>query len=143
MIHNSLPPGQQGGNHPHLGTTTISTSEPPVLQVCKSNTEKLWTVLTETGEVVQEETHIVYSLPSIPQTITHLHAAAGYPVKDTWINIIKVGNFVTWPGLTAATVRKHFPESDETEKDHIKKQHQGVRSTKIKEEELAKETIPD
>jgi hypothetical protein len=65
-------------------------------------------------------------------TNTYLHAAAGYPVKDTWIDAIRVGNFVTRPGLTAATVRKHFPESDEKVKGHMKKQRQGVRSTKIK-----------
>jgi hypothetical protein len=42
-----------------------------------------------------------------------------------------------------ATVRKHFPELDETVKGHMKKHHQGVRSTKIKEEDLTDKMIPE
>ena len=64
----------------------------------------------------------VYSLPSTSQTIKYLHAAAGYPVKDTWIKAIKSGNYTTWPGLTATAACKHFPESDETQKGHMKHQ---------------------
>ena len=33
----------------------------------------------------REEVANVYNLPSIPQTIKYLHAAAGYPVEDTWL----------------------------------------------------------
>jgi hypothetical protein len=32
----------------------------------------------------------VYSLPSIPQTIWYLHAAAGFPTKDPWIKAINM-----------------------------------------------------
>jgi hypothetical protein len=86
----------------------------------------------------------MYSLPSIPQTITYPHAAVGYLVKDTWIDTVEAGNIVTcWTGLTAATARKHFPKSDETVKGHMKKQHQGVLSTKIKEEDVTDKTIPE
>ena len=74
----------------------------------------------------------VYSLPSLPQTIRYLHAAAGFPPKDTWIKAIKNGHYITWPGVTAEVVSKHFPESMETQKGHMKKQRQNVRSTKKK-----------
>ncbi len=43
----------------------------------------------------------------------------------------------------AATVRKHFPELDETVKGHMKKQRQVVQSTKIKEEDVTDKTIPE
>ncbi len=56
------------------------------------------------------------------QSIKYLHAAAGYPVKDTWIAAINAGNYNTWPGLSAQAVRRHFPELDETQKGHMKKQ---------------------
>jgi hypothetical protein len=56
------------------------------------------------------------------QSIKYLHAAAGYPVEDTWIAAINAGNYNTWPGLSAQAVRCHFPESDETQKGHMKKQ---------------------
>jgi hypothetical protein len=68
----------------------------------------------------------VYNLPSTAQAIKFLHAAAGYPVKETWISAINFGNYVTWLGLTAKAVRRHFPESDETQKGHMKKQRQNV-----------------
>jgi hypothetical protein len=82
---------------------------------------------------MQEEKHNVYSLPSMTQSIKYLHAAAGFPVKETWLTAIEAGNYVTWPGQTTAAVRKHFPDSDETQKGHMKKQRQGVRSTRTKE----------
>jgi hypothetical protein len=79
----------------------------------------------------KERMHHVYSLPSIKQSIRYFHAAASYPVKGMWIKAINVGNYVTCPGLTATAVWKHFPESDETQRGHMKQQWQGVRSKKI------------
>ncbi len=78
----------------------------------------------------KEEVSNVYSLPTTPQSIWYLHAATGFPVKETWLDAIKAGNYVTWPGLTTTAVGKHFPDSDETQQGHMKKQRQGVRSTK-------------
>ncbi len=68
----------------------------------------------------------VYSLPSISQVIKYHHAAAGFPTKDTWVKAIKAGYYVSWPGLTAEAASKHFPESEETQKGHMKKQRQNV-----------------
>ena len=64
----------------------------------------------------------VYSLPSISQVIKYHHAAAGFPTKDTWVKAIKAGYYVSWPGLTAEAASKHFPEAEETQKGHMKKQ---------------------
>jgi hypothetical protein len=72
----------------------------------------------------------VYDIPSINQTIKYLHAAAGYPVKDTWVKAINAGNYTTWPGLTVTAARKHFPESNKTQKGQMKRQQQRVRSTR-------------
>jgi hypothetical protein len=80
----------------------------------------------------QEVAENVYSLPSIPQTIRYLHVAAGFPTKNPWIKAIKHGNYTMFPGIMAEAVNKHFPESVETQKRHMKKQRQNVRSTKQK-----------
>eukprot|EP00804_Cyclotella_cryptica_P028359 CCRYP_016427-RA/>CCRYP_016427-RA protein AED:0.05 eAED:0.03 QI:0/0/0/1/1/1/2/0/1237 len=72
----------------------------------------------------------VYELPSIEQTIRYLHAAAGYPTKNTWLTAIRHGNYSTWPLITIKNVHKHFPQSEETQQGHMKNQRQGVRSTK-------------
>jgi hypothetical protein len=50
---------------------------------------------------------------------------------------------ITWPSLTTLGVQKHFPDSNETQKGHMKKQCQGVRSTKLKENTQSEdENIP-
>ena len=109
-----------------------------MLQGCKRKGETLWTVSApQTRRGKQEEISNVYNLPSISQTIKYHRASAGYPVKESWIKAINAGNYTTWPGLTSAAVRKHFPESDKTQKGHMKRQRQGVRSTK------ALQTIPE
>ena len=74
----------------------------------------------------------VYELPSIEPTIRYLHAAAGYPTKATWLEYIRQGNYITWPLVNVKNVNKYFPESEETQKGHMRNQRQGVRSTKAK-----------
>jgi hypothetical protein len=71
--------------------------------------------------------------------IRYLHAATGYPTKSTWITAIKNGNFVTWPLLTVENVNKHYPETNETDKGHMKMQQMNVRSTKV----LNKQTMQE
>jgi hypothetical protein len=71
-------------------------------------------------EESKEEANNVYTLPSTKQSIRYLHAAAGFPVESECTKAIKAGNYVTWPELTAEAVHKHFPESDETQKGHMK-----------------------
>ncbi len=73
-----------------------------------------------------------YYLPSISQTIHHLHAAAGFPTKVLWIKAIKNGHYKTWPGIMAILVNKHYPDSIETQKGHMRKNWQNVRLTKQK-----------
>ena len=98
----------------------------------------LWQLSREESKPIQasrstqEVAANVYTLPSIPQTIRYLYAAAVFPTKDSWIKAIKNGNYATWPGISAEAVNRHFPESIETQKGHMKKQRQNVRSTKQK-----------
>ena len=41
----------------------------------------------------------VYDLPSLEALIQYFHVAAGFPVRDTWLKPINVGNFASWLGL--------------------------------------------
>jgi hypothetical protein len=63
--------------------------------------------------------------------IIYLHATAGFPTKPTWLKAIANGNYKSWLGVTTANAKKHFPESIETQKRHMKKQRQNVRLTKV------------
>ena len=81
----------------------------------------------------RQKVNNVYNKPSTKESVCYLHAAAGFPVKESWIVAIKAGNYTTWPGLNIKVVNVYFPESDKTQKGHMKKQRQNVRSTKVKE----------
>jgi hypothetical protein len=122
--------GNEGVMIHKKGTLTKMTSEPPVLQECKKKEAKLWTVSAAATDNECKKVANVYNIPSINQTIKYLHTAAGYPVKDTWVKAINAGNYTTWLGLTATAAHKHFPESNETQKGHMKRQQQGVHSTR-------------
>eukprot|EP00804_Cyclotella_cryptica_P028837 CCRYP_008424-RA/>CCRYP_008424-RA protein AED:0.29 eAED:0.29 QI:0/0/0/1/0.16/0.14/7/0/719 len=53
-----------------------------------------------------------------------LHAALGFPTKATLLAAARNGNLVTFPGLTPDNVNRHFPESDETQKGHMRQTRQ-------------------
>jgi len=130
--------------HPHgegvtvhkPGTFKLRLLRAPVLQGWR-DANGLWRLSRDQGKPLEEpskgkETAAnVYNLPLTSQAIRYLHAAAGFPTKDSWIKAINNGNYVTWPGLSAEMANKHFPESVETQKGHLKKQRQNVRSTKV------------
>ena len=60
----------------------------------------------------------------------YLHAAAGFPTEATWYAAVQRGNYNSWPWLNPKNVRAHFPESEETQKGHMRNMPQGLRSTK-------------
>ena len=73
-----------------------------------------------------------YEIPSLACAVRYLHVAAGFPTKATWLKRIRNSNYLTRPLLTIHNMNRHFPESEETQKGHIRNQRHGVRSTKAK-----------
>jgi hypothetical protein len=80
-----------------------------------------------------EAVHNVNELKTQPELVWYHHASAGFPTKPTWLAAIKNKHFTSWPGLTLAAARKHFPDSEETHKGHGRKTPSGLRSTKDKQ----------
>ena len=85
--------------------------------------------------VQHKELHTAYATAAyipkaIPDLITYLHAAAGFPVKKTWIRAIQQGHYIGWPGLTADRVHKYLSPKIETALGHMHKIKQGTKSTK-------------
>ena len=72
------------------------------------------------------------NLPSIPALVGFYHACLGFPVKQTWLEAIKAGNFETFEGLTYSNAARYCPDADETILGHLAQQRQNVRSTKPK-----------
>ena len=48
-----------------------------------------------------------------------MHATFGYPVKSTWLKVIKAGNFSGWPIINKRRVSKYDPETTETPKGRL------------------------
>jgi hypothetical protein len=122
--------------HPYLQGVTVHDNDgfklvlrkPQLLQEWQ-DTGGLWTV-----PIAEETAMNVYELPSTKEVVRFQHAALGFPTKATLLTAIRHKNLVTFPGLTSKNVNKFFPESNETQKGHMKKTKQGVRSTKVIDE---------
>ena len=85
----------------------------------------------------------VYELRTKEEIIRFYHAAAGYPTKRTWIRAVARGHYASWPGLTTTAIQRHFPESLETQKGHMRAQPAGIRSTKKHYVEAVKKLVEE
>ena len=141
--------------HPHKQGVTVhdkdsfklTFNEPPVLQGCR-NEAGLWTVPISDAATISQSLDIdeaamnVYDLPSTKEVVRFLHASLGFPTEPTLLTAARKGNLVTFPGLTPENITKHFPESDETQKGHMRQSRQKVRSTKVPDEDAMLEIKP-
>ena len=125
-------------------TTKILATKPPVLIAKRCQQSGLWkmpldpqTVADTTIITRKDEINTIFDLPSNKQTARWYHAAAGFPEEATFVDAIRKGNYSTWPGLNVKMMSKHFPESVETKKGHMKGARQGIRSTKNKQQQTA------
>jgi hypothetical protein len=131
-------PGNDGVDVFRANDVVISLTAPPALQGWRDRTG-LWMVPVindnpiTPGLDVAETAMGMYGLPSTKEVARFLHAALGNPTQATLLTAAQHGNLVTFLGLTPQSISWHFPESDKTQKGHIKQTQQGVRSTKIVE----------
>ena len=141
--------------HPHDRGVTVHdiddfelTLKSPALLQGWREAGGLWTVPivdAPTSRPAPSDTDVamnVYELPSTKEVVRFLHAALGFPTKATLLTAIRNGNLVTFPALNVSNVTKHFPESDETQKGHMKQVKQGVRSTKVIDEDTMHDFKP-
>ena len=61
-----------------------------------------------------------------------MHAVCGYPVKSTWINATKSGNYIGWPMLNERNGEKYYPKTTKTPKGHLNQSRKNIRPTKPK-----------
>ena len=78
------------------------------------------------SKTTMESINALFDLPSTKQTALWYHAAAGWPEKESFLDAIRKGNYATWPGLTVKMMSRHYPESIETKKGHMKGARQGI-----------------
>ena len=108
-------------------TTTISASNPPVLNADRCDHTGLWklplvekTKETNRTPPTNNAINVIFDLPSAHQTFLWYHAAAGFPAKESFIKAVRNGNYATWPKLTVTLIHKYMPDSDETSRANPK-----------------------
>jgi hypothetical protein len=62
--------------------------------------------------------------------VHYYRAAARFPTKPTWVEAIRNKQFASWLGLTVDTVKRHYPDSEETPKRRGRKTPSSLRYTK-------------
>jgi hypothetical protein len=67
-----------------------------------------------------EMANAIFGLPNNQQSVLYYHAAAGLHPKETFLDAVRTGNYATWPGLRTQLINKHYPDSDETQRGHMK-----------------------
>ena len=76
--------------------------------------------------------------------IKYLHQCLFSPPKSTLVHALEQNYFPTWPGFTAAAVKRYLPEdAPATDKGHMRRQRKGLRSTSRKSMEEKTETFKD
>jgi hypothetical protein len=113
-------------------TTMITALSNPIVVAPRCQITGLWkldldTAVQETqGNTIllatAEAANTIIDLPNNQQTVLYYHAAARFPPKETFRDAVQAGNYGTRPGLTTQLVNKHFPDSNETQKGHMKGQ---------------------
>ena len=78
------------------------------------------------------KSYSAYDLPIVEALIHYFHAAAGYPVRSTWLKAISAGNYSSFSGLTLANAANYFPSATATIMGHLVQKREGFRSTKPK-----------
>jgi hypothetical protein len=62
--------------------------------------------------------------------VAFYHAALFSPVLSTWCDALDAGHLTTWPSLTSAQVRRHFPGSIPMNLRHMDQYRASTQSTK-------------
>jgi hypothetical protein len=77
----------------------------------------------------QEVANNVYELSNTGALVNYLHKAMFSPTKSAFLQAVKNGHLVTWPGLTEQAINKHLKLTPSNAMGHINKRHQNIRST--------------
>ncbi len=83
-------------------TTQATATKPPVLAADRCTHTGLWKLPlhakqkdSQTNQHTTEAINIIFDLPSARQTFLWYHAAASFPVKETFIKAVRSGNYAT------------------------------------------------
>jgi hypothetical protein len=71
----------------------------------------------------------VYELRSTGELVKYWHKAMFSPTKSAFLQAVKNGHLITWPGLTEQAIKKKLKMTPVTAMGHLDQRHQNIRST--------------
>jgi hypothetical protein len=77
----------------------------------------------------QQETSNVHELCNTGALVNYLHKAMFSPTKSAFLQAVKNGHLITWPGLTEQAINKHLKLKPATDMGHMNQRLQNIRST--------------
>ena len=108
-----------------------------ILTGTRNKTDGLWDVPLKTPSLIpkqqsqQHHANIIIRKDKTKMELAQwLHASCGSPKPSTFIQSIKKGNYLSWPGLTPELITKQLPNVIATEKGHLNQERKGLQSTK-------------
>ncbi len=113
-------------------TTAITANNPPILEsdwcqhtgMCRLNLDPKNPNTHSPGKqhVTPKTINVIFNLPSSRESFLWYHTSAGFPLKKTFIDAVRNGNYATWPKLMVTLINQYYPNSDKTVKGHLKGQ---------------------
>ena len=87
--------------------------------------------VTQSHDVIHKGPQInnVFAMKSVQARIKYLHQCLYSPPIKTRIVAVNNNQLDTWPGLTARAIRRYLSDALATEKGHMKRLQQLIRST--------------
>jgi len=73
-----------------------------------------------------------YEIQAVQVIIAYLHAAAGFPAKETWLRAVDANLYSSWPGISPPRVRRHLTKPEPTTFGYLKLIRKYIRSTQPK-----------
>lgn len=105
----------------------------------RNHTDGLWdvpipttsSIIHNTSSTTSQNANIIIRKDKTKMELAQwLHASCGSPKETTFLQAIKNGNFLTWPGLSTTLIKRQLPKCIATEKGHLNQERKGLQSTK-------------
>jgi hypothetical protein len=121
-------------------TTTTTANKPPVLEADRCNLTGLWKLPLHADKTAankepphNEAINVIFNLPSACQNFLWYQAAAGFPVKETFIRPFTTETTQRGPSSLLSSSTNTCQTRMRQQKGHLKGQRQGIQSTKQKD----------
>jgi hypothetical protein len=114
----------------NASATICNPQEFQILSGARDLDTGLWRInLKNDKQQLQSIANNVYELCNTGALLHYLNKALFSPTISAFLQAVKNGHLVTWPGLTEEAINKHLKPTPATAMGHMNKRHQNIRST--------------